>query len=243
MAEYLASLGRAGDEPVRLGADVAALNTGVFAVQAALAGLRVRAATGRAQQVEVSMLGTLLHMRGIMWAARSNPDDWYGFHLDHYTDPPESGYRTADGRVQFGLRRGNSEDFDQLMIRLGLLDHLDDPRFADFGRQAAPLGRFAVEAKAVWEGAFASLTTAEVVELFHERGGDAVPFTDYPTITAHPQVAAIGALVEVDQPGFGPLRSVAPVWRFSATPAVLRGGAPALGADNDAVLDGQPAPG
>ena len=88
----------------------------------------------------------------------------------------------------------------------------------------------------MWEAAFASLTTAEVVEEFHTRGGDAVPFTDYPSITAHPQVAAIGALVEVDQPGFGALRSVGPVWRFAATPAVVRCGAPALGADTDAVI-------
>jgi crotonobetainyl-CoA:carnitine CoA-transferase CaiB-like acyl-CoA transferase len=236
MAEYLASLGRIGDEPVRLGADVAATNTAIFASQAALAGLRTRAATGRSQRVAVSMLGVLLHLRGIMWAARSNPDDWYGFHLDHYTNPPECGYRTADGRVQFGLRRGNSEDFDRLMIRLGLLDRLDDPHFADFGRQAAPLGRHAVEAKPVWEQAFASMTTAEVVDELHARGGDAVPVTDYPAILAHPQVAAIGALVDVDQPGWGPLRSVAPVWRFAVSPASVRCGAPALGADTAAVL-------
>ena len=42
MAEYLSSLGRIGEPPVRLGADVAALNTAVFASQAALAGLVAR---------------------------------------------------------------------------------------------------------------------------------------------------------------------------------------------------------
>ncbi len=38
MAEYTASLGRIGDPPVRLGADIASLNTGIFAAQAILAG-------------------------------------------------------------------------------------------------------------------------------------------------------------------------------------------------------------
>jgi crotonobetainyl-CoA:carnitine CoA-transferase CaiB-like acyl-CoA transferase len=182
------------------------------------------------------MLGSLLHLRGIMWTARSNPDDWYGFHLDHYTNPPESGYRTADGQVFFGLRRGNSEDFDQLMISLGLVEHITDPRFVDYGRQAAPLGRYAVEAKEVWESAFAGLTTQEVIDLLHERGGDAVPFTDHPRITAHPQVAAIGALTTVEQDGYGPLRAVAPPWKFAVTPAAVRRGAPRLGQHTDEVL-------
>ena len=162
MAEYLGSLGRIGEPPVRLGADVAGLNTGIFACQAALGGLVARdvggevGCLGRGQRVAVSMLGSLLHLRGIMWTARSNPDEWWGFHLDHYTNPPETGYRTADGQVLFGLRRGNSEDFDQLMISLGLVEHITDPAFGGFGRDAAPLGRHSVEAKPSSQIGFAS---------------------------------------------------------------------------------------
>jgi crotonobetainyl-CoA:carnitine CoA-transferase CaiB-like acyl-CoA transferase len=238
MAEYLSSLGRIGEGPVRLGADVAGLNTGIFASQAALAALVARdvGGFGRGQRVAVSMLGTLLHLRGIMWTARSNPDEWWGFHLDHYTDPPETGYRTKDGQVFFGLRRGDSEDFDQLMISLGLVEHITNPVFGGFGRDAAPLGRHSVEAKPIWEQGFAELTTDEVIDLFHERGGDAVPFTDYPLITTHPQTEAIGALCDVPLAGGGRLRGVAPVWQFSETPAAVGGPAPRLGEHTDAVL-------
>jgi crotonobetainyl-CoA:carnitine CoA-transferase CaiB-like acyl-CoA transferase len=231
MAEYLSSLGRIGEPPVRLGTDVAGLNTGIFATQAALAALHARNRTGVGQRVAVSLLGSLVHLRGVMWTSRSNPDDWWGLHLDHYTKPPELGYRTADGQVFFGLRRGNSEDFDQLLITLGLVDHLDNPHFGDMGRAAAPLGRYATEAKPVWEQGFAELTSAEVIELLQERGGDAVPFTDYAQIVAHPQTAAIDALCEV-----GGQPAVAPVWRFSATPAVVGGPAPGLGEHTDEVL-------
>ena len=49
-------------------------------------------------------------------------------------------------------------------------------------------------------------------------------------------VSAIGALVDVEQPGWGPLRSVAPVWRFAASPVSVHRGAPALGADTAEVL-------
>jgi formyl-CoA transferase len=236
MAEYLASLGSIGAPPVRLGTDVAGMNTALFAAQAALAGLYARRRTGRGQRVAVSLFGSLMHLRGIMWLARSNPDDWFGFHLDHYTNPPEAGYRTADGQVFFGLRRGNSEDFDQLMITLGLVEHIADPLFEGFGREAAPLGRFAVEAKPIWERAFAALPTDEVIDLFHERGGDAVPFTHYAQIVDHPQTVAIGALCELEGPGGVRQRAVAPVWRFSATPAVPGGRAPRLGEHTDEVL-------
>ncbi len=238
MAEYLSSLGSIGEAPVRLGTDVAGLNTGVFASQAALAALFARdvGGLGRGQRVAVSMLGTLLHLRGIMWTARSNPDDWWGFHLDHYTNPPETGYRTADGHVFFGLRRGNSEDFDQLMISLGLVEHISDPHFEGYGRQAAPLGRYAVEAKATWEQGFAELRTEEIVDLFHERGGDAVPFTDYPQIVVHPQTIAIEALCDVALADGSSMRGVAPVWKFSETPVAASSAAPLLGQHTESIL-------
>jgi crotonobetainyl-CoA:carnitine CoA-transferase CaiB-like acyl-CoA transferase len=110
MAEYAASLSKIGDPPVRLGADVASLNTGIFAAQAIFGALFYRERNGVGQRVAMNQFGTLLHLRGIMWHAMSNPDDWFGFHLDHYTNPPEYGYRAKDGSLYFILRRGTSED-------------------------------------------------------------------------------------------------------------------------------------
>jgi CoA:oxalate CoA-transferase len=46
MAEYTASLGRIGDAPIRLGADVASLNTGIFTAQGILAALFHREHSG-----------------------------------------------------------------------------------------------------------------------------------------------------------------------------------------------------
>ena len=86
-------------------------------------------------------------------------------------------------------------------------------------------------AKPIWEQGFAALSSAEVIDLLHERGGDAVPFTDYAQIVDHPQTAAIEALCEV-----GGRPAVAPVWRFSATPAVAGPSAPGLGEHTDEVL-------
>ena len=134
MSEYTASLGRIGEPPVRLGADVASLNTGIFAAQAIFGALFHRERCGAGQRVAVSQFGSLLHLRGIMWLARTDPDDWYGFHLDHYTMPPEYGYQTKTA-PSISSCAAAMEDWDRLLLELGMEHVLDDPRFADYGRR------------------------------------------------------------------------------------------------------------
>jgi crotonobetainyl-CoA:carnitine CoA-transferase CaiB-like acyl-CoA transferase len=236
MAEYTASLGRIGDPPVRVGADVASLNTGTFAAQAILAALFHRIRTGEGQRVAVSEFGSLLHMRGIMWHSLSDPDDWYGFHLDHYTTPPDYGYQTKNGSLYFILRRGSSEDWDRLVMELGMEEVLADPRFHDYGRAATSIGRYANEVKPIWEKAFASHTREEIIELVKSIGGDAVPMMDYPSLLAHPQVAALQAIVEIDHPTAGRFKTVRPVARFSDTPNSIRMPPPTLGQHTEEIL-------
>lgn len=235
-AEQPLSLGRPGEPPVRIGAEIAAVNTAVFAAQGVTAALFHRLRTGEGQRVAVSRLGTLLHLRGILWSAQSDPDDWGGFHLDSYTRPVDDGYRTADGRIYFALRRASSEDYDNLMITLGLLDHLADPRFANFGRDAAPMGRRANETREVWEEGFTRFPTDELVSLLLDAGGDAVPFLDHLELAEHPQIKALGLLVDVVRSDGSVGRDVAPAWRLSETPASIRRGAPFVGEHTNEVL-------
>jgi crotonobetainyl-CoA:carnitine CoA-transferase CaiB-like acyl-CoA transferase len=236
MAEYAASLGKIGDPPVRLGADVASLNTGIVAAQAIFGALFHRERHGAGQRVAVNQFGTLLHLRGIMWHALSNPDDWFGFHLDHYTNPPEYGYQAKDGPLYFILRRGTSEDWDRLLMELGMEHVLADSRFDDFGRQATSIGRYAPEVKPIWEAAFRHKTRAEIIELIHSVGGDAVPILDYPSLVAHPQVAAIGALATINHPTAGMFQTVAPFIRFMETPLAITLPPPLLGQHSREIL-------
>ena len=236
MAEYTASLGRIGDPPVRVGADIAALNTGIFATQAILGALFHQLRTGEGQRVAVSQFGALLHMRGIMWHSLTDPDDWFGFHLDHYTNPPQYGYQAQDGPLYFILRRGSSEDWDRLVLELGMEQALDDPRFADYGRAATSIGRYAEEVKPVWDAAFAKRSREEIINLVKSVGGDAVPINDYPALLAHPQVEALEAVVEIDHPTAGPFKTVRPLARFSETPDSIRLAPPTLGQHTDGIL-------
>ena len=64
-----------------------------------------------------------------------------------------------------------------------------------------------------------------------------MPFNDYPQITTHPQTQAIGALGDIAGPAVTRMAAVAPVWKFSKTPAVMGGPAPALGAHTEEILE------
>lgn len=215
MAEYTASLGRISEPPIRIGADVACINTGIFAAQAILAALFHRERSGHGQRVAVSQFGSLLHLRGIMWHSMTDPDDWYGFHLDHYTNPPDYGYQARDGALYFILRRGNTEDWDRLVLELGMEHALADPRFADYGRQATSIGRYAPEVKHIWEEAFKGRSRDEIITLIKSIGGDAVPMMDYPSLLSHPQVEALAVIIEVPHPNGGTFKTIRPVARFA----------------------------
>ena len=52
----------------------------------------------------------------------------------------------------------------------------------------------------------------------------------------NPQVQASGIVVETEHPAAGRLRQARPAARFSETPATIRHGGRALGADTEAVL-------
>ena len=236
MAEYTASLGRIGDPPVRIGADVAAPQYR-YLCRTGDPGRPISSTSHREASAWRSVeFGALLHMRGIMWHSMTDPDDWFGFHLDHYTNPPEYGYQAQNGPLYFILRRGNSEDWDRLVLELGMEQVLDDPRFADYGRAATSIGRYAAEVKPVWDAAFASHSREEIIDLVKSIGGDAVPINDYPSLLAHPQVEALAAISEIDHPTAGRIKTVRPVARFSETPDSIRLPPPTLGQHTEEIL-------
>ena len=192
MSNYTAPLGVFGQEPVRVGADVAEMNTALYAAIGIFAALWERAESGNGHTVSTSLLGTLLHMRSISWAAQTNPDEWNGFHLEGQYWPPATAYKTEDGQAYFTLHRGSSEDWDRLLIGLDMLDVMDDPRFGDYGRGATGTGASDPAVKERFEQAFANKTTDELLALLRSVGSNAIAFNDYPHLFEDDHVKALG---------------------------------------------------
>jgi len=55
-------------------------------------------------------------------------------------------------------------------------------------------------------------------------------------VIRHPQVEALGLVVETDHPAAGRLRQTRPAARFSRTPPEIRRGAPGLGEHTQEIL-------
>lgn len=198
MSDTFGSLGQIGEAPVRLGADASIVSTAIFTTQAIAAALIVRESTGAGQIVSTSNLGSLLAVRNVIWTALSNPDEWWGFHLDSWTRPPEHGYATSDGTIFFNLWRGDSEDWDRLLVELDLYETAtSDPRFSEYGRQAAGTGRYAADLKSTWEAALSNRTSEEAIGLFKEAHANVVPVHDYESLFADPHFPHLGMLREV----------------------------------------------
>ncbi|MCH8284757.1 MAG: CoA transferase, partial [Chloroflexi bacterium] len=114
---------------------------------------------------------------------------------------------------------------------------LDDPRFAEGGRNAVGLGRFAPEVKPRWERAFANRTTEEVVALIRRHNGEAVPINDYDSLFGHRQVQALGLVEDHPASEGGLPRMLRVPWRFSWGQERAIRPSPALGEHTSSVLE------
>lgn len=234
-AGYTRYLGRYGEPPMRLGADVASTGTGILAAQAALATLLWRkrmAASGQA--VGLSRVGTLLAMKSIHLAAQSNPDSFQGPRVGGANYPPDHGWRAADGYLTFSfggsVGRAGRPGWVAFVKEIGLDWMLDDPRFSDdpTGRLTTGLGPRARGLKPEYEKEFVKHPAAEVVALVRKHGGAAAVYQDHGQVAEHEQTAALNLIREIPESDHA-IRVTAFPARFSRTTTTLKAGVPRIG--------------
>ena len=236
-AETYGSLGRIGQAPVRMATDLGSMYAAIYAVQGTCAALIAQDTAG-GQRVDVSLFGSLLAMRSTLWVALSNPDEWWGFHLDSYTKAPDYGYRCKDGFIYMTVARASAEQREQMLKDLKLWPWVkEDPQWPLFSTDSAGGGgRYSAQVKHLWERGLAHFTREEAMEIVIRNGGWAFPKNDYDQLVNHPQSKAVGLTAEVEQAGVGKLRMQTPPFDFHGTPVGIRMGAPLLGQHNAEVL-------
>lgn len=248
-SEATSSLGNLGDPPVRHGSDIGSVFAANNAIQAICAALYARDDSDPAnptggQRVEVSLFGSLIAMRSTLWVALSNPDEWWGFHLDSYVKPPDHGYQCRDLPIYFSLARIRGQGFESLIDDLDMdwaRDHPDYHKLRTDGAGGA--GRYSAELKPLWERGFANFNADQVMEIVERHGGWAFPMHDYERLSKDPQVEAVGAIIDLEQSDGSVMPQVAPPWDFEGTPVPTpTRPAPALGQHQDEVLSELSAP-
>jgi crotonobetainyl-CoA:carnitine CoA-transferase CaiB-like acyl-CoA transferase len=234
-AEATTSLGSLTEPPVRLGTDAASTYAGIYAAQGILAALLRRSIDGEGQTVDISLFGVMLMMRSTLWAALSNPDDWFGFHNDSYVKPADHGYQAKDGTMMLVVGRLSDEQWQALMQELGLDKLLAPEEMHLLRTEGGVNARMAHLTKPLWERALTNFTVDELSAIFNRLGGNAYRINDYPHLFANPQTQHLNILREVEGTN-GPVTVMKPPWDFSEDPVDVRLAPPRLGQHNDEVL-------
>ena len=222
MSDFLSDLGTVGEEPVRMGPDMASLGTSLFIFHGVLGALYHKWRTGEGQHVNVSMLGTLIHQRGITWLSMYDPEEWTGFYCEGDLKAPDYGYEAADQPIVMSSVR-QPEELPQLLKALGLEEYTEHPLFQNTPRDIMGWHGntdLAVQAKPIWESAFKKRKAEDLIGLLKDFSSIGAITNTYSQLFAHPQLGALEMVSEYDLPRLGRSKFLGPPWKLFGVPKV-----------------------
>src|SRR3954447_26556681 len=220
-AGWMSVTGEEEGPPLKVGAPLADVLTGLHAAIGILAALQ----SGRGQHVEVSLMHSALS--GLVnQAAAVLVEGRVPGRLGnrHPTITPYETYAAADGDLVVAC--GNDAIFRSLCGALDCSELGDDPRFATVNARA----EHRAELEALLRPRFAQRTVAEWVALLQAARVPAGAVNDIPAAFAFAEQVG---LTPVDETGG--VRTVAPPFGLSGTPAEVRLPPPALDEHGDAI--------
>ncbi|MFF3872203.1 CaiB/BaiF CoA transferase family protein [Streptomyces sp. NPDC001978] len=202
----LVSLTGTGEETARVGISVADIAAGMYAYSGILTALYVRATTGAARAVEVSLFEALAE-----WMSQPAYYTRYGgsqpprIGTQHATIAPYGAYAAADGKqVLFSIQ--NQREWAALCERfLQRPELVDDPRFATGPDRVTHRD----ELNAIIAEHFRRSDAAEIMRQLTETGIANAGVNDVEDFLAHPVLTKRGRWEEVGIPN-GVVRSLRP---------------------------------
>ena len=192
------SSGKGDAPPVRVGADIVGLSTGITAFQAIVAAIFHKYRTGEGQRVALSHMGTMMNMWGALWMAMTNPDEWLDFYCNYDVSSRTYGLQTRDREVYTAVptlkRPGVEEDFVNLLEELGVKEVVDNPALSGQQRDAQAVKEFYYRVRGqrdLWQEYFANMTAEEIFAKTSRMSTISVPLNTIEEVLAHPQTAVL----------------------------------------------------
>jgi crotonobetainyl-CoA:carnitine CoA-transferase CaiB-like acyl-CoA transferase len=214
--------------PLALADGVAAFAT-AFAIMVAL---RAREETGRGQVVDTSLVEPLLTLLGPQVTAYDllgTLQERTGNRSSH--NAPRNVYRTADD-AWVAVSASATSIAERVLRLVGRDDLAEQPWFATGTGRVAHIEEIDA-AVAAW---IAERPRAEVLAAFEAAQAAIAPIYDARDLLADPQLAAIDAIVSVDDNELGPIKMTNMISRLSDTPGGIDRTGAAHGADTTEVL-------
>ncbi len=210
-------------QPDNCGIYIADVLTGTYAFGAVMTALNQRHASGKGQQIDVSMLEsmltlTLTEMQAAQFALPPPPKR-----------PIFSPVACKDGYVHFAV--ASERTFQGLAEAAGRRDWLTDPRFAKYLDRRGNWAELMEEFEA-WSR---TQSSADVLSALERNTVPASPYRTVTEVLEDPQLAHRGALAEVNDEG-GTFKALNPPFRLSDSAVEARPFAASLGEHTAEVL-------
>lgn len=196
--------------------------------------LLVRERFGIGQELDVSLMGSMIALEGLSLAARLILGQSFRRNYRNKAgNPLWNHYRCGDGKwLAFAMLQDRF--WAGFCKALGIAHLEKDPHFCDLDRR----GENRQELIAILDRVFATKTRAEWMKTFEESGVDIsyTPINDVDDLPNDPQVLANDYIVDFNHPVMGPIQVVGFPVIFGKTPGSIRREAPELGQHTEEVL-------
>lgn len=221
--------------PAQIGGPVFDQTTGSLLAAGIMAALIARDRQGTGQQVDVSLLGSGIHLqaynintalmrgRGISRPSRKN-----------LKNPMANHYQCSDGKWILLSEAQSDRYWPDFCTALGLEEYINDERFKD----TAARKKNHVQITEIIESTFLKKTREEWLRILDEQGKGMAfaPVLKHTELSQDPQVMENEYIKEIDHPSMGRAKLVGGPIKFSKTPVNVEGHAPSFGEHTEDVL-------
>ncbi len=223
--------GAEGSHGARCGVSIADMTAGMNAAYAILLALRVKEKTGQGQSIDVSMMEGQLSLLGTMIGSYlANGEVPAPMGTAYKALLPYQTFRTTTRDLALAV--GSEKLWKVFCPAIGCPELTDDPRYRTNGARDANRASLVAKLQEV----FLTRSYDEWEALLAAKGVPVGRVNTLAEAVAHPQVAARGALVDIDHPSVGKTKVVGVPARLSATPGSVRSPSPRLGEHTEEVM-------
>ena len=217
--------------PAKLGASLADVVAGLYAMNGILLALLARHRTGRGQQVDISLLDGMvstLTYQALIYLSTGRSPKRMG--TRHPSIVPYECFQAKDGFVNIAVT--NQKQWEHFCRVFGFPELAADPRFETMKARLAHYD----ELRPKIEHIVSKMTRAETIALMDGVGIPAGPINTVGEILEDTHIHAREMVVQLTHPEYGPLRMLGIPIKLSDTPGVVENAPPRFGEHNREVL-------
>jgi crotonobetainyl-CoA:carnitine CoA-transferase CaiB-like acyl-CoA transferase len=231
----MGTVGEPDGPPLQIAGAIFDQVTGTLLVNGILAALLARDRQGIGQEVEVSLLGSGIHMQAYninvtLLRGRSMPRP----SRQTLKNPLANHYQCADGKWLLLSEAQSDRFWHNFCLALGIENLEKDTKFATAKDRRDNF----LELTSILDKVFKTKPREEWISILETQGGGMAfsPVLELTELASDPQILANEYITDVDHPSLGKVKMVGIPIKFSETPAQIRDCAPNFGQHTEEVL-------